>query len=218
MLAPEIRGVPHARVKGCVAHVAGNGNLRVKIRARRTDFRLFGAEVGEFDQKIRTLGESQVDQFVHRIPRRRGERIVREISHLKMRCRQDTEAVDQCDLGVALRAQCGFELERELRGLLLRLKELGLDREPIVEPGLHRLLDRLRRAQRAPGHGHLLPCIAKIVKIPGDFEDYFLMRRVKADIGHHQLLLRGIDQRPALAEVDQQPLDAKSRVGRDAIE
>ncbi len=93
----------------------------------------------------------------------------------------------------------------------LSVPRLGLEQfrfggEPVIEPGLRCLLHGFRRVQRALSYHHLLPRVAELVEAVCDVKHNFLVRSVKADICHHQLLACCCPGRFSFAKIEQQPL------------
>ena len=91
----------------------------------------------------------------------------------------------------------------DLRGLLLRLEQLGLGRETVVD--LHGLFHRLRRLQCALAHQNFLASGSELIKTFRYLKNDFLMGRVEADVRHHQLFSTRCDDGAAFAEIEQQP-------------
>ena len=110
---------------------------------------------------------------------------------------------------IALHAGRCFNVELRLRGLLLRLEKLGLGRETVVDPRLDRLLHRLRGFQRTLAHQNFLVSGSELIETIRYLENDFLVRRVEANVCHHQLLPGRRNHRAAFAEIEQQPFRAQ---------
>ncbi len=97
---------------------------------------------------------------------------------------------------------CRFNIECRLRSLLLCLEPLGLGRKTIIDPRLHRLLDRLRGFERASRYQNFLARSSELIEPLGYLENNLLMRRVEANIRHHQLFFGRRDHGASFAEIE----------------
>src|SRR5262249_23142817 len=124
---------------------------------------------------------------------------------------QDPNTLDQRDPGITFQAERSVNIEHSLCCLLLRLEDLWLGREAVVDTRLDGLLDSSRRLQRTLTHQHFLPGGAKLIKTVCYIENNLLMSRVEANVCHHQAFFRSCHHSTALTKIEQQPFRTQLR-------
>ena len=113
--------------------------------------------------------------------------------------------LDESYSGIALHTEAGLKIKIGLCTLLLGLEQFGFGREPIVDPRLNRLFNRLRGLKCALAHQNFLASGPQLIETIRYLEHDFLMGAVEAHVRDHQLLPTRRDHGAAFAEIEQQP-------------